>query len=151
MRLLMRLGQPSPSPSPSSGAVNAPWWYSGLMVAVGALLAVVIKMGYDEWVRRRALNREDDFRFIDQKRAAYIDLHAACQDVADAAHQDRVLSADKRRNNPNLGDQEIDAFNAEVDRSEERLTQGFRDLNKALATVDMIAPKKVAEAAIEYW
>jgi hypothetical protein len=126
----------------------APWWFSGTIGLVGVVVGLALKWLIDALATQSSRRREDDLRFVDDKRAAYADLLAACNAVADWAHDQRLHEARGKEldNRPSTGEEE-DAYAAEIDSLSTRRSTAFAEVNRAAAIVDLIGPEKVVLAA----
>ncbi|MET9232002.1 hypothetical protein [Lentzea sp. NPDC003310] len=128
---------------------SGPWWFSGVAALIGVLAGILIKWGIDELAAKRLRNREDRLRFIVDKRKAYADFLNACSEAADAREEHRDLDVEGKeldaRTKPS--NEDIDVFNAKVERVSARWRASFVQINEAMSVVELLAPTKVVEAA----
>ena len=128
---------------------KGPWWFASAAGIAGVLVGLLVKWLVDARHTRSRDAREDQLRFIQDKRVAYSDLLAACTEVADAEHDHRLLLARARRLDDADGwdDEEIKGYNADRERAMDRRTDAYRAVTRAVATVELIAPPSVVSAA----
>lgn len=51
---------------------QAPWWFASVMPVLGILIGVAVKWLVDHMTEKDQRRREDTFRFVSERRAAYI-------------------------------------------------------------------------------
>ena len=127
----------------------APWWFSGVIGLAGILLGIGTKWLIDTIALRSARAREDRLRFTADKRAAYAEFLAATYSLADAEHDGRQLTLDKRYldNTPDADKSLVDDYDDRLARYLTQREDSYGKVNETMAIVDLIAPMKVVESA----
>lgn len=127
----------------------APWWFSGSIGLVGVIAGLLLKWAIDALTSRGRNQREDQFRFVHDKRVAYADLLAAAGEVADIEHEGRQLVLEVRQLDANSrsSNEDIDAFNAKNDAHTARRERAYSELHRAASIVELIGPKPVVSTA----
>lgn len=136
-------------PETTAQAVSqAPYWLAAAFGAVGVVLGVVLKGVIDALTSRSRNRREDRLRFVADKREAYAALLAACYDLADVEHESRLLEVRGRRLDEQrlTYDSDLDALDADVASNEAAKEAASREVNRACAVVDVLAPAHVVQA-----
>lgn len=130
---------------------QAPWWFAGIVGAVGVLAGIAAKAGFDLWAESRTNRREDELRFIGDKRQVYTDFLAACHNVADVEHEGRLLDRRIRLldEDNSGGPAAIDEFNDDHERHKLRRADAYNRVNATAAAVDLVGTVEVVEAAAE--
>lgn len=138
----------------SSTTQDAPWWFAGTIGLAGIVVGVIIKSVIDARATRARNHREDEFRFIQDKRVAYSDLLAACGEVADVEHESRELAARRAASDARVAQElaagrpaRVDDYEDSLEGLERRRTDAHRELNRVAAIVDLIGPEPVSAAA----
>lgn len=133
------------SPSVSQG----PWWATSTIALVSVLLGIGIKWAADAFHTRGRDRRENKLRFIQDKRVAYADFLAACEQVADGEHDHRLLLAKGRLMDDSGSDDDadIDDFNADRERLVARRDEAYLAVTRAHSIVQLIAPAPVVATA----
>ena len=128
---------------------NGPWWFASAVGVSGVLLGLVIKWGIDVVNTRSRDRREDKLRFIQDKRVSYADLLAACTEVADAEHENRLVAARGRRIDDSTvpDSDDVDEYNEDREHVEAKRAMAYRAVTQAAAIVELIAPPTVVSAA----
>ena len=65
----------------TSTSQDAPWWFAGTIGLAGIVVGIIIKSVIDAQATRARNRREDELRFVQDKRVAYSELLAACGEV----------------------------------------------------------------------
>lgn len=117
-------------------------------------MGVIIKSVIDARATRVHNRREDELRFIQDKRIAYSGVLAACGDVADVEHDAREVAAQKASSEARVVEElaagrssRLDDYDEALDHLESRRRDAYRELNRVVAIVDLIGPKPVSAAA----
>jgi hypothetical protein len=138
----------------ASTTQDAPWWFAGTVGLAGIVVGVIIKSVIDARATRARNRREDELRFIQDKRVAYSDLLAACGEVADVEHEGRELAARRAASDARVAQEfeagrpaRVDDYDDRLEGLESRRTGAYRELNRVAAIVDLIGPEPVSAAA----
>lgn len=133
-------------------ATGGPYWFAGVLGVAGVVLGVLIKAVVDALTARSRNMREDRLRFVADKRAAYAEFVAACTDLADVEHRHREQTIRGREIDArtNVTDSEVDEYNDEIEANHNARRQAYREVNRTVAIIEMVAPKNVVEAAAIY-
>lgn len=133
-------------------ATGAPYWFAAVLGVAGVVLGVLIKALIDALTARSRKKREDRLRFVADKRAAYAGFVAACTDLADVEHRHREHTIKGREIDArtDVTDVEIDEYNDEVETNQHARQEAYREVNRTVAIIEMVAPKSVVEAASIY-
>ena len=138
----------------ASTSQDAPWWFAGTIGLAGIVVGVIIKSAIDARATRARNRREDELRFVQDKRVAYSGLLAACGEVADLEHDARELAARTAASDATVArdlaagrPSRLDDYDSELDHLESRRLDAYRELNRVGAIVDLIGPEAVSAAA----
>lgn len=133
-------------------ATGAPYWFAAVLGVTGVVLGVLVKALIDALAARFQNKREDRLRFVADKRAAYAEFVAACTDLADVEHRHREHAIKGRKIDARIDvtDAEIDEYNNEIEANRNARRGAYRELNRTVAIIEMVAPKNVVEAAAIY-
>ncbi|MEV5001230.1 hypothetical protein [Nocardioides sp. LML1-1-1.1] len=133
----------------ASSADKGPWWFAGAVGLAGILLGLLIKTVVEVFRQRSRDRRDDRLRFIQDKRVAYADFLAACTEVADIEHENRLLAARRRRldDADSWDDEDVREYNADRERIRGRQDEGYVAVTRAHSVLELIAPRDVVAAA----
>lgn len=133
-------------------ATDAPYWFAAVLGVAGVVLGVLIKALIDALAARSRNKRQDRLRFVADKRAAYAEFVAACTDLADIEHRHREHAIKGREIDArtDVADAEIDEYNNEIEANRVARREAYREVNRTVAIIEMVAPKRVVEAAAIY-
>lgn len=133
-------------------ATGGPYWFAAVLGIAGVVLGVLIKALIDSLTARSRNMREDRLRFVADKRAAYAEFVAACTDLADVEHRHRQQTIRGREIDArtDVTDVELDVYNNEIEANQDARREAYRELNRTVAIIEMVAPKNVVEAAAIY-
>lgn len=133
-------------------AAGGPYWFAAILGVAGVVLGVLIKAVVDALTARSRNLREDRLRFVADKRAAYAEFVAACTDLADVEHRCREHTIRGRGIDArtDVTHAEIDEFNNELEGNQSARREAYREVNRTVAIIEMVAPKTVVETAALY-
>lgn len=131
---------------------SEPYWFAAVLGVAGVVLGVLVKAMIDALTARSRNMREDRLRFVADKRAAYAEFVAACTDLADVEHRHRehTISGRAMDARTDVADVEIDEYNNEIEANQNARREAYREVNRTVAIIEMVAPKNVVEAAAIY-
>lgn len=135
-----------------AAAAGAPYWFAGVLGVAGVVLGVVLKAVVDALTARSRNMREDRLRFVADKRAAYAEFVAACTHLADVEHRHREHTIRGREIDARTDviASELDEYNDEIEANQKARREAYRELNRTVAIIEMVAPRNVVEAAAVY-